>query len=185
MTDATRIYAGQSAIRRVADSFGEAAREAFAGLKSLPSRTVALFSNMREERDFDRIHDALSRLNKRQLAMMGLRREEIYTFAELCVYQPERRPVLALYEAGPSLSLPAPERAALDALLADQTPPATPEIEASAELKAELAAAAESAEEAVADETKVETAADEADAEMTVDQTEVEQAETGSQRAAA
>lgn len=108
MTDATTTQAGTAGVRRVTEHLADAARELVTGLVTLPGRLAALRATMRDERDFDRIHDTLSRLNARQLAMLGLKRDEIYTFAELCVYQPERRPELRLFDRGPAMTLAAP-----------------------------------------------------------------------------
>ncbi|MEO0960184.1 MAG: hypothetical protein AAFY66_17290, partial [Pseudomonadota bacterium] len=75
---------------------------------------------------------ALNKLNKRQLAMLGLKRDEIYSFTELCVFQPERRPELRLEAPGPVLAIAAPEapvaqvtEADLDAEHVNETAPAS------------------------------------------------------------
>ncbi|MEM6972827.1 MAG: hypothetical protein AAF577_08475 [Pseudomonadota bacterium] len=109
MTDATHIEAEPTQIRRVSDYLSDGLRHLAGALARLPGRVGELRTEMRDEEDFEKIHKALSTLNKRQLAMLGMKREEIYTFAETCVYQPERRPALHLHQEGPVLALHAPE----------------------------------------------------------------------------
>ncbi|MEL7172637.1 MAG: hypothetical protein AAFV96_01600 [Pseudomonadota bacterium] len=108
MTDATMMPAEPMAQRSFSARLTRELREAMAVIARLPERLAAARAAYRAERDFDRIHDALNTLNKRQLAMLGLQRDEIYSFTEVCVFQPERRPALQLEEAEKSLALAAP-----------------------------------------------------------------------------
>ena len=109
MTDAT--YSNDSS------DYGQTASEAMesrlSGMieaaKRLPAAIRTAYAEWRTERDFDRIHDSLARLNDRQLAMLGLSREHVYSFAEDCVFKPERRPVLDRSGDGPVLAIAADE----------------------------------------------------------------------------
>ncbi|MEL7173542.1 MAG: hypothetical protein AAFN05_11345 [Pseudomonadota bacterium] len=109
MTDATMMQTETMTQRSFGERLSQELRDAMAAIARLPERLAEARKTYRTERDFDRIHDALYKLNNRQLAMLGLKREEIYSFAELCVFQPERRPELRLNDAGPALALPAPK----------------------------------------------------------------------------
>ncbi|MEM9762889.1 MAG: hypothetical protein AAF968_10305 [Pseudomonadota bacterium] len=111
MTDATMMPAEPMAQRSFSARINRELREAMAVIARLPERLLAARAAYRAERDFDRIHDALNTLNKRQLAMLGLQREEIYSFTEVCVFQPERRPALQIEEGEKSLALEAPAAA--------------------------------------------------------------------------
>lgn len=126
MTDATMMETSADDNR----SSGDAAGGIAAGFRRLMDRIREFRTTMRAERDFDRIHDALNGLNKRQLEMLGLNREDVFTFAELCVHEPERRPVLRLHEAGPAMALPTPDApvAQIEEAAAEDAPVA--EIEA-------------------------------------------------------
>ncbi|MEM6354069.1 MAG: hypothetical protein AAF844_00090 [Pseudomonadota bacterium] len=109
MSDATMMQGTTAVQRSFGERLGRELREAMAEIARLPARLAAARETWRTERDFDRIHDALNKLNKRQLAMLGLKRDEIYSFTELCVFQPERRPELRLEAPGPVLAIAAPE----------------------------------------------------------------------------
>ncbi|MEM7496461.1 MAG: hypothetical protein AAF371_00550 [Pseudomonadota bacterium] len=111
MTDAMTMQPETVTHRSLGARLGRELREAMAEIARLPARLAAARATYRAERDFDRIHDALCKLNKRQLGMLGLKREDIYTFTELCVFQPERRPELRIHDTGPALALTAPESA--------------------------------------------------------------------------
>ncbi|MEL6767134.1 MAG: hypothetical protein AAFP17_08140 [Pseudomonadota bacterium] len=108
MTDATMMPTENTTLRSISARLSRELRDAMAAIANLPERLAEARKTYRTERDFDRIHDALNKLNNRQLEMLGLKRDEIYSFAELCVFQPERRPELRLNDAGPALALPAP-----------------------------------------------------------------------------
>ncbi|MEL6766954.1 MAG: hypothetical protein AAFP17_07220 [Pseudomonadota bacterium] len=112
MTDATMMPAEPTTKRSFSARLTRELREAMAVIAGLPERLAAARATYRAERDFDRIHDALNTLNKRQLAMLGLKRDEIYSFTDVCVHQPERRPELQLEQADKPLALEAPAAAA-------------------------------------------------------------------------
>ncbi|MEM6944689.1 MAG: hypothetical protein AAF565_13145 [Pseudomonadota bacterium] len=111
MTDAVNMTTETSTTLSFGARLGQELREAVGAIKRIPERIMNAHSVYSAERDFDRIHNALSKLNKRQLAMLGLKRQDIYTFTELCVFNPERRPELRLYDGGPTLMLAAPSQA--------------------------------------------------------------------------
>lgn len=106
MTDATKTQTDDAVTRTLSDQMSGSVRDILARLRDMGARIAEMRATMREQRDFDRIHNALASLNNRQLAMLGLERDDIYTFAELCVHEPARRPVIRLYDAGPALALP-------------------------------------------------------------------------------
>ncbi|MEM6679941.1 MAG: hypothetical protein AAF675_18920 [Pseudomonadota bacterium] len=108
MTDATMSPTNDDDSRGLGDRLHREWRDFAAWCKEVPGRVVAFRARLRDERDFEKIHGALSKLNKRQLEMLGLKRDDVYSFAELCVYSPDRRPELMLDAPGPVLALPEP-----------------------------------------------------------------------------
>ena len=70
--------------------------DAMEAVRALAERVGRAIEINRQDRDFDRIHDSLNRLNNRQLALLGLKRDQIYRFVETCVFEDRAQPTLAL-----------------------------------------------------------------------------------------
>ncbi|MEM6488156.1 MAG: hypothetical protein AAF677_07785 [Pseudomonadota bacterium] len=162
MTDSTTTQiAAPTDDTRWIDRLGATARAVIGAVVRAPRRAAELHGKLRDERDFDRIHDALASLNERQLGKLGLSRDTIYGFVEVCVFDPDRRPELRLYEPGPALAL----------VQAKSEASVTIEGEAAAEtvVKAEVAET-ETPETEVAETETPETETEAAEVEITVEE---------------